>query len=54
MTRLVAPLEVGDKLPWRLDKDGEPQWLIVIEVVDSVTYVVRYPDGAIGALVDSE
>jgi hypothetical protein len=54
MTRLLAPLKVGDQLPWRLDGDGEPQWLIVIDVIDSVTYVVRYPDGTIGALVDSE
>ena len=54
MTRLLAPLKVGDQLPWRLDEGGELQWLTVIEVVDSLTYVVRYPDGTIGALVDSE
>jgi hypothetical protein len=54
MTRLLAPLKVGDRLPWRLDANGEGHWLTVIEVVDSVTYIVRYPDGAIGALVDSE
>jgi hypothetical protein len=54
MTRLLAPLEVGDKLPWRLGADGEPQWLIVIEVVSDVSYLVRYPDGATELLVDSE
>ena len=54
MTRLLAPLSVGDRLPWRLDENGEPQRLTVIEVVDSVTYVARSPDGTIGALVDSE
>ena len=54
MTRLLAPLKVGDQLPWKLDSNGEPQWLAVIEVVDRVTYVVRYPDGTVGALVDSE
>jgi hypothetical protein len=54
VSRLLAPLKVGDQLPWRLDSNGEPQWLVVIEVVDSVTYVLRYPDGTIGALVDSE
>jgi hypothetical protein len=54
MTRLLAPLKVGDQLPWQLDSNGEPQWLTVIEVVDSVTYIVCYPDGTVGALVDSE
>jgi hypothetical protein len=54
MSRLLAPLRVGDQIPWRLDSNGEPQWLTVIEVVNSVTYIVRYPDGTIGALVDSE
>ena len=54
MTRLLASLKVGDQLPWRLDSNGEPQWLTVIEFVDGMTYVVRYPDGTIGALVDSE
>lgn len=54
MSRLLAPLKVGDKLPWQLDSNGEQRWLTVIEVVDSVTYVARYPDGTIAALVDSE
>lgn len=54
MSRLLAPLKVGDQLPWRLAPDGEPEWLTVIEVVASDTYIVRYPDGTIGALVDSE
>lgn len=54
MSPLLAPLKVGDQLPWRLNPDGEPEWLTVIEVIDGVTYVVRYPDGTVGALVDSE
>jgi len=54
MTRRLAPLKVGDTLPWRLDADGEPQWLTVIEVVSDVSYVVRYPDGTIELLVDCE
>jgi hypothetical protein len=53
-TSLLAPLEVGDRLPWKLDRDGEPQWLTVIGVVSSVSYVVRYPDGTNEFLVDSE
>ncbi len=52
--RLLAPLAVGDRLPWRLAPDGEPQWLIVIEVIDDSSYRVRYPDGASRILVDSE
>ena len=54
MTRTLAPLKVGDKLPWRLGTDGEPQWLTVIEVVSDVSYLVRYPDGTIELLADSE
>jgi hypothetical protein len=54
MTGLVAALKIGDRLPWRLDEDGEPQWLTVIEVVSAVSYLVRYPDGTIELLVDSE
>lgn len=53
-TRLLAPLAVGDELPWRLTPDGEPQWLIVTEVIDDSSYRVRYPDGSTGILVDSE
>lgn len=54
MTRLLAPLKVGDKIPWRLGVDGEPRWLTVTEVVGDVSYVVRYPDGTIELLVDSD
>jgi len=54
MTRLLAPLKVGDKLPWRLGVDRDPQWLTVIEVVSDVSYLVRYPDGTIELLVDSK
>ena len=41
MTRLLTLLNVGDELPWRLDADGEPQWLTVIEVTSDVSDVVR-------------
>jgi hypothetical protein len=43
---LLAPLSIGDRLPWKLDHDGEPQWLVVIDVPSSTSYLVRYPDGS--------
>lgn len=52
--KLLAPLALGDQLPWRLTRDGEAQWLVVTEVVDASSYRVRYPDGTTGLLVDSE
>lgn len=52
--RLLAPLHVGDRLPWKLDRHGEPLWLTVIEVASDTSYVVRYPDGTTELLVDSE
>ena len=51
---LLAPLHVGDRLPWELDRRGEPQWLTVVEVVNDVSYLVRHPDGKAQLLVDSE
>jgi hypothetical protein len=51
---LLAPLAVGDKLPWRLRQDGEPEWLVVVEVIDGLRYRVRHPDGTTCVLVDSE
>jgi hypothetical protein len=54
MSQLLAPLNAGDKLPWRLDRDGEPQWLTVVEVLSDTGYVVRYPDGSLETLTDSE
>ena len=53
-TRLLAPLAVGDELPWRLTPDGKPRWLIVTEVIDDSSYRLRYPDGTTRILVDSE
>ena len=53
-SRLLAPLVVGDRLPWRLTRDGDAEWLIVVEVIDDSSYRVRYPDGSTGILVDSE
>jgi hypothetical protein len=50
---LLVPLAVGDALPWKLTREGDPQWLVVIEVIGTDRYVVRYPDGATGVLVDS-
>jgi hypothetical protein len=54
VSKLLAPLAVGDQLPWKLDRDGQPQWLIVVEVINSTSYLVRYPDGKTEILVDSE
>jgi hypothetical protein len=54
VSKLLAALVVGDKLPWKLDRDGQPKWLIVVEVVDSTSCLVRYPDGKTEFLVDSE
>jgi len=52
--KLLAPLAVGDKLPWRLRRESEPEWLVVVEVIDGSRYRVRYPDGTTCVLVDSE
>lgn len=54
MIKLLAQLKVGDQIPCKLDRDGKPQWLTVTEVLDSGSYVVRYPDGSVKTLVDSE
>ena len=54
VSKLLAPLVVGDRLPWKLDRDGQPRWLIVVEVIDPTSYLVRYPDGKTEILVDSE
>jgi hypothetical protein len=51
---LLPPLAVGDRLPLKLDREGEPQWLVVVDVLSSTSYLVRYPDGSIETLVDSE
>jgi hypothetical protein len=51
---LLAPLAVGDRLPWRFDADGEPQWLTVVECLPGSAYLVRYPDGRVETLIDSE
>jgi hypothetical protein len=54
MTGLLAPLNLGDRIPWKLDSNGEPQWLTVTEVIDETSYAVRYPDGTVEILTDSE
>ena len=51
---LLAALSVGNRLPWKLDHDSEPQWLVVVDVLSSTSYLVRYPDGTTETLVDSE
>ena len=51
-TGLLARLERGDRIPWKLDGSGEPQWLTVTEVTDETTYEVRYPDGTVETLAD--
>lgn len=43
---LLAPLAVGAA-------DGQPEWLVVIDVIGLDRCVVRYPDGATEVLVDS-
>lgn len=53
-TSMLAPLAVGDRLPWKLSSDGEPLWLIVAEVIDPTSYLVRYPDGSTEILTDSD
>jgi len=52
--QLLAPLGAGDRIPWKLNADGEPQWLTVTEVVGEGSYVVRHPDGRLETLTDSE
>jgi hypothetical protein len=54
VSKLLVPLAVGDRLPWKLDRDGEPQWLVVAQVISPTSYLVRYPDGKTEILVDSE
>jgi hypothetical protein len=54
MTNLLARLKLGDQIPWKLDRNGDPQWLTVIEVVSDTSYSVRYPDGTVETLTDSE
>jgi hypothetical protein len=49
----LAPLTVGDRLPWRLDEDGKPMWLTISEVLGPAHYAVRYPDGHVVVLTDS-
>jgi hypothetical protein len=54
VSKLLAPLAVGDRLPWRLDREGRPLWLVVVEVIGATSYLVQYPDGKTEILVDSE
>jgi hypothetical protein len=54
VSKLLAPLAVGDRLPWKLDREGRPQWLVVVDVLSATSYLVRYPDGKTEILVDSE
>jgi len=54
MSKLLRSLKVGDQLPWKLDRNSEPQWLTVIEVLSDTSYLVRYPDGTVETLTDSE
>jgi hypothetical protein len=43
VSKLLAPLAVGDRLPWKLDREGRPQWLVVVDVISATSYVVQYP-----------
>jgi hypothetical protein len=51
---LLSSLDVGDRLPWKLDAGGEPLWLTVTEVLGEGSCLVRYPDGTSETLTDSE
>jgi hypothetical protein len=51
---LLAPLAVGDKIPLQLRRDGEPEWWVVVGVIEDSRYRVRYPDGTTSVLADSE
>ena len=53
MPGLLAPLGIGDVLPWRLGPDCGPEWLTVVEVVGGSTRRIRYADGTAGVVVDS-
>ena len=54
MTTLLAPLEIGDQIAWKLDRNGDPQWLTVTEALSDTSYAVSYPDGTVETLTDSE
>ena len=54
MHELLAPLKIGDRIPWRLSADDEPVWLMVIEVLSDDSYLVQYPNGTTESLTDSE
>ena len=54
LARLLAQLNLGDQIPWKLDSHGEPQWLTVTEVIDEASYAVRYPNGTVEIVADSE
>jgi hypothetical protein len=43
-TGILAPLKVGDRIPYRMTAIG-PTWLVVVEVLGPKSYVVEYPDG---------
>jgi hypothetical protein len=54
VTKRLAPLSVGDRLPWKIDEEGEPQWVVIIGAITPRSYLVRYPDRRTEILVDSE
>jgi hypothetical protein len=54
VSKLLTPLAVDDRLPWKLDREGQPLWLVVVELLSPTSYLVQYPDGKTEILVDSE
>jgi hypothetical protein len=54
VSKLLAPLAIGDRLPWKLDREGRPRWLVVVDVISATSYLVQDPDGKTEILVDSE
>jgi hypothetical protein len=54
VSKLLSPLAVGDRLPWKLDREGRPRWLVVVDVLSATSYFVQHPDDKTEILVDSE
>lgn len=54
MSQRLARLDVGSEIPYKLDTDGAPQWLLVTKILSEASCEVRYPDGSLQVLKDSE
>ena len=47
VSQILAPLDVGDRLPWKLDREGRPQWLLVVDVLSATNYLVQPCDARV-------